>query len=73
MTEAEAAIGVFCVVKDDVWRDWCLREQKTYKPFIPQPIVDLPGTRPSYFGYAMLAFPMLWWKLEELEVSEHGV
>lgn len=61
------AVGVICAVKDEVWRQWCLQNQREYAPFIPQPITGMPSV-PPYEGYAMLAFPFYWWKLEDLEI-----
>lgn len=57
-------IGDLCKVKDNVWVEWCLRHQKDYEPFKPQPLVQIYPVG----GYVMLAFPFYWWKPEELEV-----
>lgn len=60
-------VGDLCVVKDAVWRQWCLQHQQEYSQFMPQPIIGRPPL-PPYDGYAMLAYPFYWWKLEDLEV-----
>ena len=72
MKEQDVYVGQICVVKEDVWREWCVRTQVDYKPFVPQPITQLPGNSP-YSGYVMLAFPFWWWKLEELDISDNVI
>jgi hypothetical protein len=61
-------VGVLVRVKDDVWKEWCLRHQTTkeYAYFSPQPIVSCPNC-PPYEGYVMLTFPFYWWRLDEVE------
>lgn len=34
--------GDLCLVKDEIWRDYLLRNSKDYEPFKPQPIINLP-------------------------------
>lgn len=58
-------VGDHYVVKDEVWREWCFRHQTDWKPFMAQPVTQLP-TDPKYLGYVMLAFPFYWWKADEL-------
>lgn len=62
-------VGVFCRVKQEVWKDYCVREQKEAVEPKPQPITQI-GSHPPFEGYVMLAFPFRWWKKEELEIVD---
>lgn len=69
MKSEDVRIGLLVRVREDVWREWCIRNFKEVTPFKPQPIVQLPGV-PPYSEYVILAFPYWLWKPEELEVVE---
>ena len=70
MTEEEARIGLMARVREDAWKDFCVRSQQMQNAESPptQPITSL-RSHGSYKGYAMLAYPFWWWRLEELEVA----
>jgi hypothetical protein len=69
LTEELAVVGLLCSPKSEAW-DACLRDGRL-GPGLPwrqpQPIVRV-GDHPPY--YVMLAFPLWWWKIEELEIEE---
>jgi hypothetical protein len=58
-------LGSFCTVKKEVWDEYCWRSGNTEDPPL-QPVtsVSIPPVQPA--GYAMLAYPHWWWKLDEL-------
>ena len=63
---SELQIGKLMRVKEEVWREWCIRHGEEPRSFLPQPITHLPD-HPPFCDYVMLAFPFYWWKEEELE------
>jgi len=64
----ELQLGKMMKVKEEVWKEWCMRNGKDHEPFQAQPIVNLPGNSP-FHNYVMLAFPYYWWKEEDLEAD----
>lgn len=68
----EAYVGLHVRVREEVWREWCIRNFEMYVSFKPQPITQLPGA-PPYNQYILLAYPYYLWRPEELEICEGEV
>lgn len=71
----ELKIGSICVVKDEVWGQWCMQHGRDCSTFPASPITFMKRVPPNNAIYAALdsPAPAYWWRLEDLVIKELGV
>lgn len=63
-------IGEFYRPKTEAWTEYQVRTQHLGEDSSFQPVINVGMKDTPYHGYALLAWPFYWWKVDELESRE---